>query len=555
MDRASANTLRTLGIVLTSILLIIISAVLLLLSLCLGMLGGWGQSGGHHDPQTVELFYASLLGLVVVLVVGGAIIGKLARGIVRDTAPGPGSAKTHAAFPLHLSTSSQAAVRRLVLAIAAQLVLGSLTWLWSLAVALPRYHSLTLAWSFIGSGLLSNAPYIALLIGLVRAPGRRTFAYALAIPAVLTVFGLLGGSSLLLYLTRTQGLMALYSLIVPRLLHIVVFYFAWKAIQQIGIHPDPGSLILAAFVTLGYFLVLPAVMGTLIYSSSVRPSYGPNAPLILLSGPGLLLLILGGIVGAVMYRSRAPLSPSHVPSVGTQSPPPIASELAERIAEAPKIDPLLPQASETPAHLLSDTAIPPPVEAPKPVSRPVAAPAISAPATPMRLAPDARQSIQQLITAIAVQFVCCAVVLLASLRMLWSPLAYPIPFTWWHTALLPLLALQLPYTNLISALRKKPNHTAFAYSITIPGIMGLFYLSDLPRAGFLYHSSSIALIILFAAAPVLVQVIVFWFASRAIQRNGVRVDAPAVVAAGLVSAFYFALVHVANPYLYRLGGI
>jgi len=304
LDRETSNTLRTLGIVFTSILLVILSAVLLLLSLCLGMVGGFGGSSGQHDPQALNLFLASVAGLVIVLFGGGAIIAKLARGVVHDSAPQGAISDTSVAFPQHLSPASQAAVRNLILAIAAQLILSSGAWLWSLAVALPKYHSLSVTGAFIASGLLSDAPYILLLIALLRSPGRRTFAYALAVPAVLSVYGVVAGSSVLLYLARVHGLVSLYSLIVPRLLHFVVFYFAWKAIKQIGVHPKPGSLILASFLTLGYFLVLPAILATLNYRQGGAPMYGTGVPFLIMSGPGLLLLIIAGVVAAVLHRGK-----------------------------------------------------------------------------------------------------------------------------------------------------------------------------------------------------------------------------------------------------------
>ena len=302
MDQATSNTLRTLGIVFTSIVLVILSGVLLLLSLCLGLIGGFGGSSGQHDPQTINLFLASVAGLVVVLLGGGAIIAKLARGVVHDSTPQVSTTNTPVEFPQHLSPASQTAVRNLIWAIAAQLILSSGAWLWSLAFALPKYHSLSLTWSFIVSGLLSGAPYILLLIALLRSPGRRTFAYALAIPAVLSVYSVVAGSSALLYLARVHGLVSLYSLIVPRLLHFVVFYFAWRAIKQIGVHPAPGSLILASFLTLGYFMVLPAILATLEYKQAGVMRYNTGLPFLIMSGPGLLLLIIAGVVAAVLHR-------------------------------------------------------------------------------------------------------------------------------------------------------------------------------------------------------------------------------------------------------------
>src|SRR5690348_11474322 len=111
MDRQTANTLRTLGIVATTIFLIIACALLLLLSLCAGLLGGIGGSGGYRDPQAVNLFWGGLLGTVVLLAGGGTVIAKLARDIIRDGAapagvPGTTSGPTSAEFPRRLSPAS-----------------------------------------------------------------------------------------------------------------------------------------------------------------------------------------------------------------------------------------------------------------------------------------------------------------------------------------------------------------------------------------------------------------------------------------------------------------
>jgi len=133
MDRFASNTLRTLGIVAVSIVVIIGSLALLLLALCAGMFGGIGGLGSssHHDPQTVKVFYGSILAAVVLVIIGVLSIAKLAKGIVRESTALPAPQAESQSLPLapsvthdvaaHLSPASRSAIHTLVLALAAQI--------------------------------------------------------------------------------------------------------------------------------------------------------------------------------------------------------------------------------------------------------------------------------------------------------------------------------------------------------------------------------------------------------------------------------------------------
>src|ERR1700722_10524844 len=79
MERWAANTLRTLGIILTSGFVLVTSLLLLLLSMCAAQ-GGFG--GTKHPEQTVPYLAAA----VAVLVAGIWFIVWLARGIFRSSA-------------------------------------------------------------------------------------------------------------------------------------------------------------------------------------------------------------------------------------------------------------------------------------------------------------------------------------------------------------------------------------------------------------------------------------------------------------------------------------
>src|ERR1700692_2684442 len=81
MERWAANTLRTLGIILTAGAVLVGSLFLLLLSMCASS-GGYG--GTRHPEQVVPYLVAA--GLVLVL--GIVVIVRLARGIFRSMATG-----------------------------------------------------------------------------------------------------------------------------------------------------------------------------------------------------------------------------------------------------------------------------------------------------------------------------------------------------------------------------------------------------------------------------------------------------------------------------------
>ncbi len=296
MDRFASNTLRTLAIVAISIFVVIGSLVLLLLALCLGMFGGLG-SPSHHDPQTVKVFYGSILGAVLLVIIGVLSIAKLAKGIVHESSisqtpalqpdskslspasslplpPRPPDAQPSVAQPpiphpqvtrdavTHLSPASRAAIHTLVLAIAAQiaaqLAIGILGWQWALHSTFAAFRPSLL--SALVSAFASNLPYLVLLFSLLRKPGRRAFAYSLAIPSLLVLFGTFGNSATIFYLSRFVHSSASFLLLIPWALHIFIFYLAWKAIRLTGILPNPARIILAAVVVFFYYSLLPVLL-------------------------------------------------------------------------------------------------------------------------------------------------------------------------------------------------------------------------------------------------------------------------------------------------------
>jgi len=262
MERWAANTLRTLGIILMAGFVLITSLILLLLSMCASS-GGYG--GTRHPEQVVPYLVAA--GLVLVL--GIVVIVRLARGIFRSMATGelaaagalagvlPTADPTPSA-PLHRSPLGRKAIDRLVFALGAQIVLSALAWgvsqlhFWSARRALvPHGFAVALIVSFI----FSHAPYAALIYALLKHPDRRAFAYSLAVPAVLVLQSLFIGVGMSYYFHNPSGFLFL----VPWAIHIVILAFAYQAIQQVGLHPEPSSLIVAALVSLLFFSLIHTI--------------------------------------------------------------------------------------------------------------------------------------------------------------------------------------------------------------------------------------------------------------------------------------------------------
>ena len=291
MDRFASNTLRTLAIVAISIVVIVGSLALLLLALCFGVAGNL-TSASHHDPQVVKIFFGAILAAIVLVTVGVLTVAKLAKGIVRESAvlsaqppaksssstlpppPSPPNAHPLPAQPLvphdaatHLSPASRSAIRRLVFAIAAQIasqiVPFILGWRWILRRSLPP--SRLTVFTALLSALATNVPYLVLWFSLLRRPGRRTFAYSLAIPCILILSGLFGNSAVIFFLLRGTHSPASFLLTIPWALHVLILYLSWKSIRLTGILPNPARIIAAAVVVFSYYTLLPLLVGVLTY--------------------------------------------------------------------------------------------------------------------------------------------------------------------------------------------------------------------------------------------------------------------------------------------------
>jgi hypothetical protein len=182
MERWAANTLRGLGILLTSLLMIAASLFLLLMTVCT-----WGGPSSNHTQAM-----GFLIGAVFVLAIGIFIIARLARGIVRN--------RSHEALqpqppqpdlPLHISAASAEALDHLSYAIGASIALGVLLWgmtlyrMWTGPGAGQPGYSYQRPWLIVGliTAALHYLPYVLLLFRLQQKPDRAALAFSIGIPA------------------------------------------------------------------------------------------------------------------------------------------------------------------------------------------------------------------------------------------------------------------------------------------------------------------------------------------------------------------------------------
>jgi hypothetical protein len=222
-----------------------------------------GDYGGNKHPEQVVPY---LVAAGFVMVLGCLVIVRLARGIFRSmpvAKPAPDilpHSDPSSSLPLHLSPLGRQAIDRLIYALAAQVVLSaaSLTFgqmrFWSSQTpAFPRSWTLVLIASFI----LSHAPYGILIYVLHNRPDRRAFAYSLAVPTVLLFESLFGVTFLGRFFAHQP--MGFVLLLIPWLIHIVIIVLAYQAIQQVGLHPQPASLIVAALVAFAFFSLVHVI--------------------------------------------------------------------------------------------------------------------------------------------------------------------------------------------------------------------------------------------------------------------------------------------------------
>ena len=264
MERWAVTTLRTLGVVLIAGLVLLTSLFLGLMSLC-AYQGGF--SGAKHPEQGP--WY--LMGAVLVLVLGVFAIARMTRGIIRASAAAAASASAPGTAPLavdqlailnasQLSPAGRKAVENLALALGAQILVSTGIWIFSQLHfwSLPGgFWSRDWALLFVGPFILYHIPYAVLIYALLKRLDRLALTYSLVVPAVLILQSLFTVSVVAYYHAYHPA--GIILLLIPWLMDILVLVLAYKAIQQVGRHPKPSSLILAAVVMFVYFSVIHVV--------------------------------------------------------------------------------------------------------------------------------------------------------------------------------------------------------------------------------------------------------------------------------------------------------
>ena len=256
MESWANNTLRVLGIVITSILVICVSIVLILFSLC-----AWGGdfSGAKH-PDEAGVYLVACLG---VLALGAVVSTKLAKGMNRAVAEDslPLEAKSSVIPPrthiaVHRSQASQNAIYALEAAILAEIGLSAFSWF----SAMHKMRRITYFNPHYGAGpwwhpaaagvLLNQLPYFVLLFFLFTKTDRRTSAYALATPIVGILISLFAFTPA--FVRLSQNLEYFVRVLLGWAVQGLIFWLALRANKRLGIQPEPASLFVAGIVVFAY---------------------------------------------------------------------------------------------------------------------------------------------------------------------------------------------------------------------------------------------------------------------------------------------------------------
>ncbi|MGA3089377.1 MAG: hypothetical protein ABSD75_12245 [Terriglobales bacterium] len=270
MERWAANTLRTLGILVTTILVIGGCCFLLLIAGLVFIRGGLTPSARILRPQASDAFFGAILATIALVTAGVVMIVKLAKEIVwRLPAPaGPATVPAVAATPRLPSSGSRSlhlplwpvghkTIDRLVLALVAQIAISAVM-LFQLATraSVPHNWTLMLLLPFI----LSEVPHTILIYVLLKRPGSRAFTFLIAmlvIPILETLFNpVLLNSYSQIYRNHAMGLLWL---LLSGLIYIVTLVLAYVAIQQTGLWPKLSSVIPATTAMFFYFFFIKAI--------------------------------------------------------------------------------------------------------------------------------------------------------------------------------------------------------------------------------------------------------------------------------------------------------
>jgi hypothetical protein len=282
MDRRTHNSLRILGIIVTSILVVAACLFLGYIAFFIILIGGLSSSPRILHPRTANSFFAIILAVIALVTGGVVIIGRLYIGIVGDPRsmrpqpPEPTLSEAEGAVqrsearqptvepvrvpataaPLRNASPARNVIDRLVLAVIAQIAVRGIT---LLQVAtrpfVPRNWTLML----LGPFILLQLPDVLLIYLLLKRPDRRAFTFLIAILAIPILNALFNPLILVsyrqIYLNGSTGLLWLA---LSGLIYAALLILSYLAIRRTGLRPKLSSVILttvAAFLYFFFFLI------------------------------------------------------------------------------------------------------------------------------------------------------------------------------------------------------------------------------------------------------------------------------------------------------------
>lgn len=276
MERWAANTLRTIGIVVTTILVIGGCYFLLLIAWFVVIRGGLTQNARIFHPQAGDVFFGAILATIALITAGIVMVVNLAKAIARRPARSkilaaaarPATVPAAAAPPRLRSSGSRSlhlplwpvghkTIDRLVLALVAQIAISAVT-LFQLATHAFVPHNWTLM--LLPPFILSEVPNAILIYVLLKQPGRRAFTFLIAmlvVPILKTLFNpMLLNSYRQIYMNHPMGLVWI---VLSGLIYVVTLALAYVALRQSGLWPKFSSAILATTATFFYFFLIKAI--------------------------------------------------------------------------------------------------------------------------------------------------------------------------------------------------------------------------------------------------------------------------------------------------------
>ena len=159
------------------------------------------------------------------------------------------------------------------------------------------------------------------------------------------------------------------------------------------------------------------------------------------------------------------------------------------------------------------------------------------------------KGLEPVVFAMAAQIALSALVWFWAQRRFWSP-PYRLPNQHWGLILLtPFVLYHIPYGILIYRLLKRPDRRALTYSVAVPAVLILEGLFSFSLITLTYNRHPIALLLSFV--PWALHIVVLILAWQAIQRQRVALAPSSLVVAAVVTFFYFSVLQMLPPLLYK----